>query len=144
MYAITMGVLYCLFVPLGSFFLLLANKKNIQELQLIEHSRTILDDKNSALNSGAPACGPSESEVMPSVLSGAMIDSNGELEDVAQINNDGDPENEKKQDPDGETEHDRALRRMDRRRDDLIRGNPVLGGLSPLFAGDDMRIRTDA
>jgi hypothetical protein len=141
-----------LLIPLGSFFLLLANKKNIQELQLIEYSRTILDElledetrassvrKKSALNAGegaAPACGPSESE---------MADSNGELKDAAQIDDDRDPGNEKKQDPEGETERDRALRRMDRRRDDLFRGNPVLGGLSPLFAGtrNDMRIRTDA
>ena len=153
-YAIAMGVLYCLFIPLGSFFLLLANKKNIQKLQLIEHSRTHLDElledetqASSALKTGeggAPACGPSESQMMPSVLSGATTDSDGELADAAQIDDEGDPERENRQDPGGETERDRALRKLDRRRDELIRGNPVLGGLSPLFAGDEMRMRTDA
>jgi hypothetical protein len=152
-YAITMGVLYCLFIPLGSFFLLLANKKNIQKLQRIEHSRTILDTlladgtqassvrKGSALVmpsvvSSSAGEGTPEPEMMPSVLSGTMSDSDGEMADAAQIDDEGDPESEKKQDPEGDTERERALRRMDRRRDALIRGNPVLGGLTPLFAGE--------
>jgi hypothetical protein len=154
-YAISMGVLYCLLIPLGSFILLLANKKKIQELQIIEHSRTILDDlladetRASSVRKGSaliipPKYGSPESEIVPSVFSGTTTDSDGELADAAQIDDEGDPESEKKQDPEGESERDRALRKLDRRRDELIRGNPVLGGLSPLFAGDDMRIRTDA
>ena len=73
---------------------------------------------------------------LASVLSGTMTDLDGEIPNAAQIDDEGDPESEKKEDPEGETERDRALRRMDRRRDALIRGNPVLGGLSPLFAGE--------
>jgi hypothetical protein len=160
-YAIIMGMLYCLFIPLGSFSLLLANKKSIQELQHIEHSRTILDTlladgtQASSVRKGSALVMPSvfsssagegalESEMMPSVLSGTMTDLDGEIPNAAQIDDEGDPESEKKEDPEGETERDRALRRMDRRRDALIRGNPVLGGLSPLFAGDNMQMRADA
>ena len=73
-YAISMGVLYCLLIPLGSFILLLANKKKIQELQIIEHSRTILDDlladetRASSVRKGSaliipPKYGSPESEI---------------------------------------------------------------------------------
>jgi hypothetical protein len=43
-YAIVMGIVYCMGIPLCSFFLLYFNKDKIQELQVLEHSQLMLDD----------------------------------------------------------------------------------------------------
>ncbi len=42
-YASAMGLLYCMGIPLCSFFLLLSKKDKIQELQVLEHSRLMVD-----------------------------------------------------------------------------------------------------
>ena len=43
-YAFAMGLLYCVGIPLGSFCLLYSKKDKIQELQVLERSRLMVDD----------------------------------------------------------------------------------------------------
>ncbi len=43
-YASAMGLLYCMGIPLCSFLLLYSKKDKIQELQVLEHSRLMVDD----------------------------------------------------------------------------------------------------
>jgi len=130
-YAILMGLLYCLLVPLCSFLALLVKKEKIQELQVIEHSRTIVDELVA-----------DETRILETLHAGKGITAKPdvatnigeELADATRIDDAVDLDNERKQDAKEETARDRALRRMERRKNELLRGDPVLSGLSPLFA----------
>jgi hypothetical protein len=132
-YAVFMGLLYCLLVPLCSFFALLAKKETIQELQAIEHSRTIVDELVA-----------DEARIVATLHAGkgttakpeVATNTGEELADAAHVDDAVlDLGDERKPDIKEESARDRALRRMERRKNKLLRGDPVLSGLTPLFAG---------
>jgi hypothetical protein len=174
-YAAVMGLFYCAGIPLCSFYVLLANKKKIQELQAIAHSRIILDDlvqdetrtasvrkrsdanmfkqeAKSAARDGGQGLGvaifqgdgvsefvPPETETMrpEEVVSGAISSAGEELVAAEQgdntaVRDDGNSAEVSKQE---ESKRERALRRLDRRKRELLQHNPVLSGLSPLYTG---------
>jgi hypothetical protein len=199
-YALAMGLLYCMGIPLCSFLLLFSKKDKIQELQVLEYSRVIVDDliadktrtasgrKRSAFNSFKDE--GRDDVIMEEVTSGDITGSlapeseamrpkedlpnavftfrdelagGSDFDDTIDLVDDSfcSPDSEAMTTPNamsntpqlplrmqhledtGEPEAaclDRsirniALQRLANRENQLLRGDPVLKGLSPLYSG---------
>ncbi len=155
-YAVAMGLLYCMGIPLCSFHLLYSKKDKIQELQVLEYSRVVVDDlitdkirtvsvrRRSAFNAFKKEGRESGAIQLEEDLSNPIFTVRDDLAAGSDVE-DSPQDASQNLPPQDEGEPgaaclDRsirniALQRLVHRENELKRGDPVLKGLSPLYAG---------